>query len=142
MGSLLVMADWITQREAADILGCHVSLIPKMLRRGDLTSRPERPSLRRADVEAVRDRRLALVAAQTNRPDKREVQPPDNVHDWLLAPEAGEFMGVGPEAVRVRARRGKLPSELHEGRRWFRRDHLELVRRADHVKRGAAPVVG
>jgi hypothetical protein len=134
VGSLLVMSEWVTHREAAEILGVHVSLIPKMLHRGDLTSRRERPSLRRADVEALRERR---AQPKPQRQPRGTPRPPDDRHEWLLAREAGAVMGVGPEAVKIRARRGRLPSELHDGRRWFRRDHLELVKRADAVKRGA-----
>ena len=58
------------------------------------------------------------------------------IANWLDAYAVAALMGVGREAVRVRARRGKLPSELHDGRRWFRRDHPELVKQADRVRRG------
>lgn len=132
-GNLLVMSDWITAREAAAILGVHVSAVPKMTRRGDLTPRRARPSLLRADVEALRDLR---AQPKPQRPSRGAPRPPDDQHAWLLADEAGALMGVGPEAVKIRARRGRLPSELHDGRRWFRRDHLELVKHADDVKRG------
>lgn len=134
------MSEWITFREAAEILNCHVSLIPKMLRRGDLTSRRERPSLLRGDVEALRDRRAERPTGVSRETPVGSAtpQPPDDKHEWLLAPEAGAVMGVGPEAVKIRARRGRLPSELHDGRRWFRRDLLELVKRADEVKRSKA----
>lgn len=44
-------------------------------------------------------------------------------------------MGISPTAVNVRARRGRLPNVLANGRRWYRRDHLELVQRADQAKR-------
>ena len=61
-------------------------------------------------------------------------------HNWLTAAEAAELMGVQTQqAVRARAVRGRLPSEVHDGRRWFRRDHLELVRNADAAMRGRAP---
>jgi hypothetical protein len=127
------MSEWITAREAAEILGVHISAIPKMIRRGDLTPRNKRPSLLLSDVEALRDRR---AAPRPRREPRGAPRPPDDDHEWLLAPDAGAVMGVGPEAVKIRARRGKLPSEVHDGRRWFRRDHLELVKRADQVKRG------
>lgn len=129
------MSEWITAREAAEILGVHISAVPKMVRRGDLTPRKKRPTLLRADVEALRDVR---ATPPEPKPPRREPQPPDQEHDWLDAYGAAYVMGVGREAVRVRARRGKLPSEVHDGRRWFRRDHLELVKRADAVKRGKA----
>lgn len=129
------MAEWITGRKAAQILGVHVSAVPKIVRRGDLEPRHgRRPSLLRDDVEALRDRRSAPRPARAPSPAS---QPPDAVHDWLTSTEAAALMGVGRTAVNARARRGKLPSELSDGRRWFRRDHLELVRNADAVKRGA-----
>lgn len=130
------MSEWVTGREAAQILGVHVSAVPKMVRRGDLTPRNgRRPFLRRADVEALRDRRAVPKPVKAPRPAP---QPPDAEHEWLSSNEAAALMGVGRTAVIVRARRGRLPSELHDGRRWFRRDHLELVKRADAVRRGDA----
>ena len=62
-------------------------------------------------------------------------QPPDAEHDWLCTREAAALMGVSMPAISQRARRGRLPFVEHEGRRWFRRDHLELVKHADLVKR-------
>lgn len=126
------MPDWITVREAAEILGLHMSAIPKMVHRGHLTRREQRPRMDRAEVEALRDRRAAIRAS---RKQPRTPQPPDDHHDWINAHEAAALMGVGPAAVRVRARRGRLPSERHDGRRWCRRDHLELVKQADAAKR-------
>lgn len=128
------MRDWITVREAAQILGVHMSAVPKMIRRGDLTKREQRPILDRAEVIALRESRSAAADARVTR--RGTPAPPDNEHEWLSAREAGAFMGVGSAAVSIRARRGRLPSVLHDGRRWFRRDHLALVRRADRVKRG------
>ena len=130
------MSEWITVREAAEILGVHMSAIPRMIRRGDLTPRTRRPRLCRRAVEALREVRATPKPPPA--PKRGPATAPDDRHDWLNAEEAAALMGVGPEAVRVRARRGKLLSELHDGRRWFRRDHLELVKRADEIKRGKA----
>ena len=127
-----VSRDWITVREAAEILDVHMSAIPKMIRRGDLTKREQRPVLNRVEVLALRDARAVPKPA---RETKALPQPPDNVHEWLTQREAAGLMGTGPAAPGQRARRGRLPSEVHDGRRWFRRDHLELVKRADDVKR-------
>ena len=133
--SLLPMPEWITTREAAAILGVHPSAVPKMIRRGDLKKRQKRPVLHRAQVEVLRDER-ARPKVPPEPP--RQPQPPDAEHDWLTAHEAGALMGVTSTAVSQRARRGRLPSEVHDGRRWFRRDHLELVKRADEVKRDSS----
>ena len=117
-------------REAtAEILGVHMSAIPKMIRRGDLTPREKRPRLEREEVEALGHRRHPDATARSS-------SSPDAQHDWLGAQEAAALMDVGAEAVRVRARQGRPPSEVYDGRRWFRRDHLELVKRADEVNRG------
>lgn len=131
------MPEWITVREAADILGVHMSAVPKMIRRGDLTPRDRRPRLNRAAVVALRAARAAAneKQRQARRQTRLLPQPPDADHEWLSAVEAGDLMGIGPAGVRVRARRGRLPCVTYGGRVWFRRDHLELVRRADQAKR-------
>jgi hypothetical protein len=50
---------WITQVQAAEILGCHVSLIGKLVAKGALTSRGRngRASLDRDQVLGLRSRR-------------------------------------------------------------------------------------
>jgi len=50
---------WITQTEAAEILDCHVSLIGKLVAKGQLTSRGRagRPSLDRDQVLELRAKR-------------------------------------------------------------------------------------
>jgi hypothetical protein len=135
------MTDWITAREAAQILGVHMSAIPKMLRRGDLTKRSRRPILNRAEVLAYREaREAARLRPLKPRPLKGSPAPPDDEHDWLSSERAAAIMGVGSGiAVNARARRGRIPSVLLNGRRWYRRDHLELVLRADAAKRDRHP---
>lgn len=128
------VAEWITVREAAQILDVHMSALPKMVRRGDLTKREQRPVLNRAEVVAYRDaRQAAQVAAQ-----KRAtvgLRQPDDHHDWLTPDQAAEVMGVSPVALNARARRGRIPSVVFKRRRWYRRDHLELVLRAHAAER-------
>jgi hypothetical protein len=105
---------WITQ-QAADLLGCHVSLVGKLVARGgrEERSRARSPPRRR----------------------KGRFEPPDAAHDGLTSAQAAELLGVSAVAVKLRCRRGRLPFVEKAGRRWFRRDHLELVRHADLVKR-------
>ncbi|WP_231251036.1 hypothetical protein [Nocardioides furvisabuli] len=134
------MADWITVREAAQVLGVHISAVPKMIRRGDLTKRAKRPVLDRGEVIAYRNARLAAqeaLASERERP--QQPKPPDLEHDWLSADAAAAVMGVTRVAVNARARRGRVPSVLSGGRRWYRRDHLELVMRAQAAKRNRVP---
>ena len=135
---------WITQPEAAEILGVHPQTVAKMVARGELTSRGQgvRGSLDRDEVLALAVARRGAAerrqrerdAATRHRPVRTE-QPPDAEHVWLRTREAAEFMGVSQPAISQRARKGRLPFVEHEGRRWFRRDHLELVKHADLVKR-------
>jgi hypothetical protein len=133
------VSEWITAREAAAILGVHKSNIPKMLRRGELTKRRQRPILNRAEVIACRDAReaacRALAEAREKAREPRRPRPPDSKHDWLLADAAAAVMGISRVAVNARARREQLPSAKSDGRRWYRRDHLELLLRSQTASR-------
>ena len=132
---------WITQTEAAEILGCHVSLIGKLIAKGQLTSggRAGRASLDRDQVLELRAKRERRAQAPKKPPRKRAgwAEPPDAEHDWLTSVQAAERLGVSAVAVNKRCRGGRLPFVEKAGRRWFRRDHLELVKHADLVKRPA-----
>lgn len=117
-------AAWVTHREAAKLLRVHVSLIPKMLRRGDLASRRQRPSLARDQVlELAVARSLESAELERRRSTGRPAgpRPPDEAHEWLTAPAAAAVLGCTQVALHGRA---------HAGRRWFRLDLLELLLRA------------
>ena len=133
---------WITQPQAAEILGCHVSLIGKLVARGELTSRGRtgRASLDRDRVLKLRAEREERSREPRNPPRQRKgwSEPPDTAHDWLTSVQAAELLGVSTVMINKRSRRGRLPFVEKAGRRWFRRDHLELVRHADLVKRAPA----
>lgn len=126
-------SDWVTHAEAAQLLGVHVSLIPKMLRRGDLSSRRTRPSLSRDEVVKLAAERRAAAAERARRsarPPLQGPQPPDDKHDWLLTTPAAAVLGCSEGALNMRAQRGRVPFTMHRGRRWFRLDLLELLLRA------------
>ena len=115
-----------------------MSLIPKMLRRGDLTSRRERPSLSRAQVlelAAVRERTAAERAPRDAEPKSAAPRPPDDEHEWLLGPEAAAVLGCSEGALGMRANRGQVPYTVHGHRRWYRLDLLELILRARAARR-------
>jgi hypothetical protein len=58
----------LTYQQAAAILGCHVSNVPKLICKGDLTSTGKRgASLNREQVEALADRRAAEREARAAR---------------------------------------------------------------------------
>jgi hypothetical protein len=78
---------WITQTRAAEILGCHVSLVAKLVAKGELTSRGHhgRASLDRDQVLELRVKRERRAQAPKTPQRKRTgwSEPPDAVHDWL-----------------------------------------------------------
>jgi hypothetical protein len=135
--SLPGMSEWVTQREAAELLGVHVSLVPKMVRLGDLTPRATRPSLSRDQVVALATTRKVAAEERERRNAVRPAGPqaPDDRHEWLLSPATAAVLGCSVVAIRARAVRGRVPSMLSGGRRWFRLDHLELVVRAEAARR-------
>ncbi|WP_210651366.1 helix-turn-helix domain-containing protein [Nocardioides sp. SYSU D00065] len=121
---------WVTQREAAELLGVHVSAVPKMVRRGDLTPRAGRPSLSRVAVLELAAARAAAVAEREERqlrPAPIGPRPPNDEHEWLLAPAAAAVLGCTEVAIKGRAARGQVPCTVAGGRRWFRLDLLELL---------------
>lgn len=100
------MPEWITVREAAEILGVHMSAVPKMVRRGDLTPRTRRPRLERAQIlELAEMRALAAQEREQQRAATAGPRPPDDEHDWLLAPAAAAVLGcteVALSKIRIR----------------------------------------
>ncbi|GAA5136952.1 hypothetical protein GCM10023339_76590 [Alloalcanivorax gelatiniphagus] len=131
------MPEWVTQVEAAELLGVHRSLVPKMISRGDLTPRRRRPTLSLDEVLELAQARAIAAEERALRRATPTVggQPPDHHHDWLLAPAAAAVLGCTEIALKGRATRGQVPFTVHGGRRWFRLDLLELMVRARAARR-------
>lgn len=130
-------SGWVTQVEAAELLGVHRSLVPKMIARGDLTPRRRRPTLSRdavLELASSRARRAEERAQRRARP-RSAGRPPDNEHEWLPAAAAAAVLGCTEIALGGRATRGQVPFTVHGGRRWFRLDLLELILRARAARR-------
>lgn len=108
-----------------------------MLRRGELASRSDRPSLSLDQVTSLRDERAeAAVQRERRRQDPpSSVRPPDEDHEWLMPEEAAAVLGTTVVALNARARRGRVPSVLHRRKRWYRLDHLEMWLRASTARR-------
>jgi hypothetical protein len=109
-----------------------------MLRRGDLTSRRERPSLSRTQVlqlAAARERAAAERAQRDAEVQPAGPRPPDEEHEWLLGPAAAAVLGCSEGALGMRANRGQVPFTVHGHRRWYRLDLLELQVRAQAALR-------
>jgi len=126
---------WITYAEAAEILGCHYSNVPKLIRKGHLTSRGRvgDGALDRSEVEALAERRRLASEnfAPKPKPDRKRVElRPDSDHDWLSPREVAQLVGITPQAVIKRIHRERLPATEKDGRWWVRRDLLEQVEAA------------
>ena len=96
-----------------------------------------RASLDRDQVLKLRAEREGRSREPKNPPRQHKgwSEPPDAENDWLTSAHAAELLGVSAVAMNKRCRHGRLPFVEKAGRRWFRRDHLELVKHADRVKR-------
>jgi hypothetical protein len=130
VATLVRVSKWMTQREAAELLQVHPSLVPKMVRRGDLAPRKRRPSLSRKQVTELAAAREASKDLRATKPPPRRPIPPDEEHQWLLGPAAAAVLGCSVVALGARERRGRVPCTRSDGRRWYRLDHLELIVRA------------
>lgn len=124
------------------MLGVHYSAVPKMVRRGDLTPRPnKRPSLSRQAVLELREARAERARLRTLPPaTKSSPAPPDDEHDWVEATAVAAHMGVGVAAVHQRARRGRLPFTLGSDglTRFYRLDLVDMAVRAQEATRTKA----
>lgn len=136
------MTTWVTYAEAAEILGCHVSNVAKLVEKGQLNSSGQRgASFDRNQVEQFALRREAKrqVRAQRSRGYQRIDQRPDQNHDWLSPRQVAALLGVSPQAITRRIRTDRLPAVENGGRHWVRRDHLEQVEAARLVRRTRRP---
>jgi len=133
------MSDWITYREAAAILGCHVSNVAKLIDKGELTSRGKRGgSLDRDQVQALARHRAHLRETRAKRPPHRYQRVdhrPDHEHEWLSPTQVAVLLGVTKPAVIGRITRERLPAVRNGGRLWVRRDLLEQVEDARLARR-------
>lgn len=136
--------DRVTFAQAAEILGCHVSNIPKLIAKGHLPVHHEdgrvRGHLERADVLQLAEARAAVAASpkvyvRPQKPDRR----PDTDHDGLTPAQAGRVVGITAQAIHQRIRRETLPAVQNQGRWWIRRDRLELVEHAHTARRTREP---
>jgi hypothetical protein len=111
--ALSVLPVWITQPQAAEILGVHPQTVAKMVARGDLNSRGRtgRASLARDQVLKLRAEREERSRAPKNPPRQGTgwSEPPDAEHDWLTSVQAAELLGVSTVTVHKRCRGGRLP---------------------------------
>lgn len=128
--------EWVSYLVAADIIGCHPATIAKLVSAGRIRRRCVNrrfPSLDRQSVEEVgrewrreqaAKRRSAVVRAQ--RLEERRT-PPDDESVWLTAGQSASMLGVTRTRINQLARFERLPSVMRAGRRWFRRQDVEIA---------------
>lgn len=127
---------WITRGRAAEILGCSISTVDRLITIGELHPRQAAdryPSLDDGEVAQVAAARALAREHLTCRRIEREKAkplPPDDGYLWLTASQAGRVLGITQRAIYKRIQRGTIPYTEHRGRYWFRRDLVELVRNA------------
>ena len=137
------MSGWITYQQAAAILGCHISNVPKLVAKRHLQTRgyKQKSNLDRAEVEALAERRRAEGQRRILRqPASRAIdRRPDSDHEWLSTSQTASLLGVTTPAVLKRVHRDRLPAVTNLGRCWVRRDHLEMVEAARLVTKTRQP---
>lgn len=142
---------WITRAQAAQVLDVHPSTIGKYIDRGllhrrfpDKTRHGKTPSVNLEEALALRERLLnerlenerAVLARKQEKERRRPhrgAMPPDD-HEWLNREAAARLVGVSPAAISQRVSRGTIPSVLHNGTRFFRRDLIEQFARSRRVR--------
>jgi len=136
------VSRWISRVAAAELLGLSPSGVGFLVGQGLLTPRRMRsrqlPSLDERQVRALATRRL--VEEQRARDRKAEAalrtRHPRDGYKWLTAAQVSRVLGISRVRVDQLARRGSIPFEVSPGgRRSFRADHVELVRRARDAAR-------
>ena len=131
---------WITWSQAAELVGCSVSVIERHTRTGRIQSRALRnrghyqPTLSRTSVEAFanwwqpmnaqREQRRAERARNVRPPEP--IGPPDDGQIWLRATTAALVIGCTPQWVGRIASEERIPA-VRRGRRWWlRRTDVEI----------------
>ena len=126
---------WVSFASAAHVIGCATSTVHLAVQAGQIEQRAvprSLPSLSRASVLEFAQRRheeqQRRTEAQQKREAERSVAPPDSTHQWLRSREVARVLDLSRSRVDQLARAGRIPCRTVGRRRWFRADHIEMVR--------------
>lgn len=127
--------QWVSQREAADVLGCSVATVARLARAGELVTRSTAGGTRMSvNARSVRVYLLTRDRRAARRRRKRARRRPgprprghalidEAVH--LDAEVAALVLGVTRARVNQAVLRGRLPYITQRRKRWFRREVIE-----------------
>jgi hypothetical protein len=126
--------QWVSCLEAATTAGCSPQTILSAAKAGVIEQRHlarGSPSLSRASVESFAAHwRQRLQERERAAARKQVSAPPDDGYDWLTAAQTADMLGLSRRRVDQLAKRESLPFVQAGHLRWFRRDHIDLVKRA------------
>ncbi|MDP3890499.1 hypothetical protein [Nocardioides sp.] len=135
-------AQWVSYLGAAEVVGCGQTTITRAVRRGDierrLTTNRAQPALRRESVERFAIQWRSAQREQRRRRAVRESRrfgPPDSEYVWLSPGVTALMLGVSRSRLRQLAREERVPFTMSSGRRWYRRDHVEIAAASRSVMR-------
>jgi len=122
--------EWITYKQAAEILGVTHTTVGAMIKDGRIVGRKLEasyfPSVNAGSVRARAAEREAeaRVREQVRREHEKRQLPPQDGQVWLSAPVAAAVLGITRTRLYQRARRPP-PFTWKDGRMWFRRSDVE-----------------
>lgn len=126
---------WVSQSDAADIVGCSHGRIPELIEEGLLVQRPGprwRASIsRESAMSAAEVWSQRLRAAKDERDERRRTRPtnaaPDDGHAWVTTSTAALMLGLTRNGVGERIRAGTLPATRRGNRYWMLRQDVEVA---------------
>jgi excisionase family DNA binding protein len=126
--------EWLSHVEAAEVVGCSPQTVLIAAKSGRIDQRhmPRGfPSLSRASVETFAAEQQQRAREREQGAAQRPVSgPPDDHHTWLGSAETAQILGISRRRVDQLAKQESLPFVQVGRRRWFRRDHVDLVKHA------------
>lgn len=145
-------AALVTRVEAAELLGITGRALEGVIHRGELSvARPgvrRRPSLGRAEVEALAQRRRVEATrrkrsrsvAEARRRAREVIRAGMPPGEWVFTSEAARMLDLSTVWVRRLASEDRLPHIDRPEGYFFRADHLRLVANARRVRHADDPV--
>ncbi len=127
--------EWVSQADAAQVVGCSRGRIPELIEEGLLVQRPGprwRASISRESAvsasevwsQRVRGTELKRDERRRTRPTN---EPPDDGHVWVTTTTAALTLGLTRNGVGQRIRAGTLPGTRRGNRYWLRRQDVEVA---------------